>query len=185
MLTANMGLGTLSDSGMMFGKRKYRWTLEWLTPSGELIVPESFVKISARPNISIDGVSVTNNSQQYWIPGKSSWESITATYFDTNNDEGGALMAYWLAQQYQRESNEPLKIDLACAVLKLYDGVGFLLETWELDGAMVIGYSFGDLDYSSDDQQMEVTIRYSDVHYTSNVTFSQEQKSVPSLGLPA
>lgn len=168
-------------------KRKFRWSLEWITPTGDLIIPASFVKVSARPNLLTEEIPISNsfNSQQYWIPGKSSWETMTATYFDVNNDEGGALMTYWLAKQYQRESNEPLKIEPACAVLNLYDGTAFLLETWELDGAMVTGYNFGELDYSTDDQQqLEVTIRYSSVHYTAHTpTFSPSQATTMS-GLP-
>lgn len=174
-----MSIPNMGVSDGLVVNRKFRWILEWLTPTGDLIIPKSFVRINSRPNLLIEEVPITYGTANCWIPGKSSWESITATYFDTINDEGGALMTYWLTQQYQqyqREPNQPLKIDPACAVLGLYDGCGQLMETWELDGAIITGYSFGELDYSSyDEQLLEVTIRYTQVHYINNcTTFSRE-----------
>lgn len=181
-----MGLGVVGTPNNMVIKRKFRWTLEWEdAKSYKLIAPESFVKLASRPNMVFEESVVNNGNSKYWIPGKSSWEQITVTYFDVRKDEGGALFMYWVAQQYQRESNEPLKIEPALATLRLYDGCGNLMENWLLEDAIVTSVSFGSLDYVSDEDVAEATIRYSRVYYENNCPPfpSQQQQNYAGAGL--
>lgn len=163
-----MGIGTIGSN--MVIKRKFRWTLEWEdAKSYKLIAPESFVRVTARPNMTFEETEILHGSSKHWIPGKSGWEEMTVTYLDTTHDEGGALFLYWVAQQYQRGSSQPVKIDPALATLRLYDGCGCLMETWLLENAIVTGIRFGDLEYTNyDDKIAEATIRYSRVYYENN-----------------
>lgn len=165
-----MGIGTIGSNPNMVIKRKFRWTLEWVDEAAfKLIIPESFVKLAARPNVTFEETNILdNNNRRCWIPGKANWEEVIVTYFDVINDEGGALFAYWMAQQYQRTANEPLKIEPASAILRLYDGCGNPIETWHLDNAIVTNLNFGDLDYIQPDPMLEATIRYSRVTYENN-----------------
>lgn len=54
------------------------------------------------------------------------------------------------------------------AILELWDGAGSLMETWDLEDALIQSINFGDLSYSSaDETELEVSLRYSEVTYTT------------------
>ncbi len=60
-----------------------------------------------------------------------------------------------------------------CGVfLRLYDGCGNLLETWEFIDATMENINFGELDYSSrTDIDLEFTFKYQKYTYTQEPTF--------------
>lgn len=57
----------------------------------------------------------------------------------------------------------------AVGTLDLYDGCGTSMETWKLGHMWPQAVNFGELDYSSSEEvTIELTLRYSEVQYTSN-----------------
>ena len=168
-----MGIGVIGQPEIVF-KRKFRWTFEivgWCRNETNL-VPEHFVKVTSRPNLSVEELEVNHLNAKTWIPGKASWETITVTYIDVAHITQMPLWN-WLATVY--DFSDPVNLTQgekrdwdATGVLNMYDGCGVLLETWQLRHMWPTAINFGDLDYSSSEEAtIELTIRYSDVSYRS------------------
>lgn len=165
-----MGIGQLGFSNLVF-KRKFRYTFELFDICGGDHVPKHYIKLAARPNLSIEETEVNFLNAKTWIPGKAAWETITVTYIDVATNEARPLFR-WLASVY--DFTDPIGLKQgstrqdysATAVIKLYDGCGISLETWTLKNVWPTGVNFGDLDYaSSDEATIELTLRYSEVEY--------------------
>ncbi len=170
-----MGIGELADVELRF-KRKFRWTfrIENLCKDGKSgagTIPDYYVKLASRPNLSIDETEINFLNGKTWIPGKASWETITVTYYDVATDKAKPLWD-WLATVYNFTS--PTKLQMGAnraayagrAVLSLWDGCGSELERWTLRDLWPQAINFGDLDYAASDEcTIELTLRYSDVKY--------------------
>ena len=170
-----MGLGKLGDRNLIF-KRKFRWTFrveEVCLAKGNDIVPDSFVKLAARPNLTIEETEINRLNAKGWIPGKASWETITVTYYDVA-DGANLPLWKWLASVY--DFTDPFHLHMGSSrqdyaskgVLKLYDGCGTTIEQWILEDLWPQAINFGELDYSSSEESnIELTLRYSTVTYKS------------------
>jgi hypothetical protein len=168
-----MGIGVIGQPDIVF-KRKFRWTFEvqGFCNNEKNVIPEHFVKIASRPNVSIEETEINHLNAKTWIPGKASWEAITVTYIDVAHTEMRSLWN-WLATTY--DFTDPINLKQgnkrdwdATGVLNLYDGCGVLLEGWQLQHMWPQAINFGDLDYSSSEEAtIELTLRYSDVIYRS------------------
>lgn len=173
MAAMPMGMGKLGFTNVQF-KRKFRWTLEILDICGGLVVPKDYVKLAARPSISIEETEINFLHGKTWIPGKGSWETINVTYFDVANTEDNFPLFTWLATVY--EFTDPVNLRMGnsrrdyagTGVLVLYDGCGEPLEEWILRDMWPTTMNFGELDYgSSEEATIELTLRYSQVSYRS------------------
>lgn len=170
---ANMGIGALGGSTLVF-KRKFRWTFrvdDLCLGLGS--VPEYFVKLAARPNLSIEETEINFLNAKTWIPGKASWETITVTYYDVATSDNQELWN-WLASVY--DFTKPVELPMGSSreeyagrgTLTLYDGCGTPLEQWVLNDMWPQAVNFGELDYSSSEEvTIELTLRYSNVDYKS------------------
>lgn len=171
--TKNMGIGVIGRPDMTI-KRKFRWTFEIAGFCGneKNKVPEHFVNVASRPNLSIEETEINHLNAKMFIPGKGTWETINVTYIDVAHEEMRGLWN-WLATVY--DFTDPVKLKnadkrdwSATGVLNMYDGCGILLESWHLFHVWPTSVNFGDLDYSSSDvSTIELTLRYSDVRYRS------------------
>jgi hypothetical protein len=168
-----MGIGIVGRADMAF-KRKFRWTFEIQGFCGneKNKVPEYFVMTSSRPNWSTEETEINHLNAKTWIPGKTSFETLTVTYYDVANQEMRSLYN-WLATVY--DFTDPVNLRQAekrdwdaTGVLNLYDGCGTLLEQWQLNHMWPQAVNFGELDYSSSEiATIELTLRYSDIRYRS------------------
>jgi hypothetical protein len=163
-----MGLDKIGQKDIVF-KRKFRWTFALDVCQGKK-VPEFFVKLAARPNISIEEVEINHLNGKMWIPGKATWETITVTYYDIAGVNDGTNLLSWLATVYDFTNPETLKMGKSRGVysgeatLKLFDGCGNEVEAWTMRDVWPQAINFGDLDYSSsEDVNIELTLRYSQV----------------------
>lgn len=175
----NMGIGALGFNNTIF-KRKFRFTFEITRICGNegRFVPASFVKVAARPSLSIEETEVNYLNAKTWIPGKATWETIDVTYIDAidpENPQNFKPLFDWLSSVYA--FHQPLELPMgstrnnyaAVGILKMFDGCGSLLETWELFDMWPTSVNFGDLDYSnSEEATIDLTLRYSSVRYTPN-----------------
>lgn len=168
-----MGIGVIGQPDITF-KRKFRWTFEifGFCNNQQNLVPEHFVSVASRPNLSIEETEINHLNAKTWIPGKASWETITVTYMDVAHDQM-RLLWNWLATVY--DFTDPINLRMgnkrdwdATGVLNMYDGCGVLLESWAMQHMFPTAINFGDVDYSSSDiATIELTLRYSDVIYRS------------------
>jgi hypothetical protein len=166
----DMGIGALGFNNLIF-KRKFRWTLRIFDICGGQEIPKDYVKLAARPNITIEETEINHLNAKTWIPGKGTWETITVTYYDVATIDIKPLYD-WLATVYDFVDPVALKqgsirADYAGkAELVLYDGCGQELEIWTLGDVWPQAINFGELDYSnSEEVTIELTLRYSDVAY--------------------
>lgn len=176
----NMGIGQLGGANVLH-KRKFRWTFEVQTSEGSgqdstVLVPEHFVKMAARPNISIEETELNFLNAKTYIPGKGTWETVTITYYDVAVQDGAGNVGLWtwLANVYDYTNPVTLRQNsirrhyAANGVCTLYDGCGTGLEQWTLGDCWPQSVNFGELDYSSSEEcTIEVTLRYSQVAYVS------------------
>ena len=153
-----MGIGELS--GIKY-TRKWRWLVEVKDEQGNEVLSPQFVKVHSRPVLpDLEETEINFLSAKTWIPGKSAYDHVTVTYYGADSSMSESLY------------------DLACRTpekhtvyLKLYDGVGVLLETWTLENASLSTINWGDLDEASvGDLDLECTWIYSEVKYDSNCT---------------
>ena len=176
-----MGIGELGAPSVIF-KRNFRWSLE-ITPTGPSVGPisESFVKLAARPKLSLDEAEVHFRNAVEYIAGKGRWNELNVVYYDLvpatlgANYNDLANLYSWIASHYDffegsdvtRFQSERLG-HLANAVLRLYDGCGQTLEEWQLLRVWVKDADFGSLDYQdSEISTISLTLRYGTAIYTS------------------
>lgn len=176
----SMGIGALGSDNITF-KRKFRWTfqVERSCNGQSQNIPPYFVKVASRPNISFEETEINYLNEKTWIPGKATWETITVTYIDvgvangTLGSDGPSALYSWLASVYDftstcRWQGSRVSDYAAKAILRLYDGCGQVMEEWTLENVWPQSINFGDLDMSSSDTvDIELTLRYSKVTYTS------------------
>lgn len=169
-----MGIGRLGGSDLIH-KRKFRWTFQ-VKRDGNKIVPASFVKMAARPNIAIEETEINFLNAKTYIPGKGTWEQITITYYDVedvgNVGGGNTELWSWLASVYNFIDNDKLTQSSVrrcyggTGICTMYDGCGNELEEWRLFDCWPTSVNFGELDYSSSEEAtIEVQLRYSNVQY--------------------
>lgn len=170
MAAQPMGMGQLGFRNLIF-KRKFRWTFQVQDICGGQKVPEHYVKVAARPNLSIEETEINFLNGKKWIPGKGTWETITVTYYDVATNLNAPLFS-WLASVYNFTDSVNLQMGSAVgdysanAMIKLFDGCGQTLEQWTLGDCWPQAINFGELDYSSSEEcTIELTIRYSQVDY--------------------
>lgn len=175
-----MGLGNLASGNVVF-KRKYRWTMELDTHCDYQSIPEYFVKVANRPQITIEETEINFLHGKFWIPGKATWEALTITFYDVADlGQANNSLFGWLATTYNFTDSVGLhqstlrgpNYDQASGgygcdgSLKLYDGCGTALEEWRLHGMWPQSINFGELDYSSSEEcTIEVTTRYDSAEY--------------------
>lgn len=166
----NMGLGMIGTNDRLVFKRKYRWTFRVKGPCGD--IPEHYVKLAARPNLSIEETEINFLHGKTWLPGKGTWETITVTYYDVGNAPEMQGLYNWIASVF--DFARPLQLFQssrtsgysANAELQLYDGCGTVMETWNLQQVWPQAINFGELDYSSSEEvTIEMTLRYTNVEF--------------------
>jgi hypothetical protein len=173
-MAQDMGIGKLGNADLVF-KKKFRWTflvkLNCTTNGGT--VPESFVKVAARPKLTTEETEIDFLNGVDWIPGKSKWETITVTYIDVASLDNQPLWN-WLASVY--DFTDEIKLHqgskrsdyTGTGTLTLFDGCGTPLENWVMHNMWPTSMDFGDLDFgSSDNCEISLTLRYSSVTYKS------------------
>ena len=170
-----MGLGQIGNDRVLH-KRKFRWTFLVKNADGAPLVPEHYVKMAARPNISIEETEINYLNGKTYIPGKGTWETITVTYYDVGvqNGTGNEGLWTWLANVYdftdpqQLNQNSIRRGYAGICECALFDGCGAALEKWVLGDSWPQSVQFGELDYASSEEcTVEVTLRYSQVQYLS------------------
>lgn len=161
----DMGLGNLADADLVF-KRKYRWAFE-VQGLYRGDVPSHYVKLAARPNLTVEEAEINYLHGTDWLPGKGKWETLSVTYYDTNSKKMKPLWD-WLASVYNLTDVVGLhqastrRSYTGTGKLRLFDGCGNTMETWTLYGIWPQAVNFGDLDYSSSEEvTIELTLRYS------------------------
>ncbi|MCI0560364.1 MAG: hypothetical protein MN733_17910, partial [Nitrososphaera sp.] len=94
----NMGMGPLGDPNIE-PKRRFRFLFEVSFCNGTKTVPPYFVKMAARPDLSIEETELNFLNSKTWITGKPSWEQISVTYMDISTGDNFQLWS-WIGTVY-------------------------------------------------------------------------------------
>lgn len=162
-----MGIGNIGLKGVII-KRKFRFTMAIQWGQGQ-IIPASYVKMAARPKLSIDSTEINFLNATTWIPGKAKWEPITVTYIDVTDYTTGPLLN-WIATIYNFQNSNYLQMGekqdwFGQAIIQMYDGCGNVLDAWTLGSCYPESVDFGELAYAdSEEMTIELQLRYSEVN---------------------
>jgi hypothetical protein len=161
-----IGMAMLGDPNNIVFKRKFRWTLELLCGYTKILSPV-FVKVAARPNVTIEETELDYLNAKQWIPGRRA-DEITVTLWGDTSDKD-------LANIYKNATEMSMAGNLT-GHLKLWDGCGQPIEEWKLGKAYVKALNFGELDYTSSEEiTIEMTLIYGEIQYMSHCPSSGGQ----------
>ena len=164
-----MGIGQLGQPGTIL-KRKFRFTLEWSTPVGD--IPIHFVKMAQRPQLEIAEAEINFLNAVTWIPGKGRWQPLSVTYHDVAHEDMrnlynwiGQVYGYQLYGQTSDNLTQSEKSGWAgTGTLKTFDGCGKEIERWTLYDCWPQSINFGDLSYEDSEVcNIDLTVRFSRV----------------------
>lgn len=177
----NMGMGPLGDPNIE-PKRRFRFLFEVSFCNGTKTVPPYFVKMAARPDLSIEETELNFLNSKTWITGKPSWEQISVTYMDISTGDNFELWS-WIGTVYNFFSTgngSSAAQSAPCysmgrrsdyegiGKLQILDGCGFPTEAWVMGNMWPTSIKFGEVDYSqSETLDIEMQLRYSNVQYRS------------------
>lgn len=172
-LSGYMGLQFGLDSGQggaafQLCKRKFRWLLRidglcstTVFDGGINVLPP--LK-SARPQVSFKEMEVRHLNEHVYYPMKPEWKTINLILYDLQRTTHPVWA--WLKKCYNPQfgnwypslTNEFVKKD---ATLKLYDGCGTVVETWQFENVWPQTADFGDLDMGNSEYlTCDLTLRY-------------------------
>jgi hypothetical protein len=168
MPTSNLGFkaGNQFAGGFKFEPlRRFRWELDIYQLAGFDKVKLALLNCS-RPNVSSDPVTVEHFNDRFYIAGKTTYEPITFTCYDTIPDSDIGLYTSQMLETWRDVVFNPrtnlmfpaggvtgYKRD---ATLTMYDGLGAEQISWSLIGCWprVINFNQAELDYGNSDPAM-------------------------------
>jgi len=155
--------------GQLSIKKKFRWTFEAKTASGDIAFPESFVKISHRPDFPYSLVADENGGHKEYNPGNFVISQFFTFYEDGIDPcDGVGEFAKFLATTLIDHTET--------GNLRLYDGCGTVIEHWELEGVKIKLLHQDCIDYASDDTIVDWKIDYKKCEYKNE--YKNEFKSL-------
>ena len=130
-----------------------------------------YAKNVKKPEISISTIEHNFLNHKFYYPGRAEWGEVTVTLVDPLEPDAAANTAAILrASGYNppKDVNYTSTISKEAAVAAMgtvtisqINSKGDAVETWTLWNPFIIGASFGELDYSSDEMtEITLTIRY-------------------------
>lgn len=124
-----------AEKEVLVFKRKFRWTFHLYTEQfGE--IPEKFVKLLERPKLELDeDNAVKEDSKRF-----------TVSYYDIANDTELTKLWNWISYYFTDQAKPTLEDS---AKVRLYDGLGEIMEEWTYEGVKPVMLDFGELSYSS------------------------------------
>jgi hypothetical protein len=126
-------------------------------------IPSYLIKVSARPTVSFEEVTLDHINVKRKLKGKATWENITMTLYDPIVPSGAQAVMEWVRLGHEAITGRDgyadfYKKDIQCYML---GPVGDKIEQWKLKGAFIQSANFGDLDWSSNDPaSIELTLTY-------------------------
>jgi len=138
-------------------KRKFRWIIEI---EG---VDAFLAKTANRPTYTFEEITIDWINTKRYLAGKFAFETLAITLYDPIAPSGAQQVQEWIRLNYEIVSGRSgyadfYKRDLT---LKLLDGVGNVVELWDLTGCWPTNVTYGDLDYASQEAvEMSLTLRF-------------------------
>jgi hypothetical protein len=139
-------------------KRKFRWVLML---EG---IDAFLVKSTDRPSFSIAEEMIPFINSKRYIAGRLTFNTISLTLHDPIAPSGAQQVMEWIRTHAESVSGRAGYADFykRDMQLKLLDPVGTVVELWDLKGCFLTDANYGNLDYSDDSGNMDIsmTIRF-------------------------
>jgi len=153
-------------------KRKFRFIVEFQgIQSSQGGAQLWYAKNSGKPAFKIETVDHSFLNHKFHYPGTVTWEDIDITIVDPVEPDLAATLSDILVQSGYTPPANPNSLGsiskakavgaLGAVTITQLDSDGKALEKWTLWNAMIIGVSYGDLEYGSDDiTEMTINLKY-------------------------
>lgn len=138
-------------------KRKFRWII---AING---IDAFTAKTTNRPQITFDETVIDYVNVKRYLSGKGTWQPMSLTLYDPIVPSAAQKVSEWIRLNFENVTGRMgyASFYKKTINLKLLDGVGSVVEDWELQGAWIQDANFGDLDYAvSDPTEIALTIRF-------------------------
>ncbi len=139
-------------------KRKFRWVLML---EG---IDAFLVKSTDRPSFSIAEEMIPFINSKRYIAGRLTFNTISLSLHDPIAPSGAQQVMEWIRTHAESVSGRAGYADFykRDCQLKLLDPVGTVVELWDLKGCFLTDANYGNLDYSDDSGNMDIsmTIRF-------------------------
>jgi len=138
-------------------KRKHRWifALEGI---------DSFlVKSTSRPTFTMTDKPIPWMNTTRYISGKLTFGTINVNLHDPIAPSGAQQVMEWIRTHHESVSGRSGYADFykRDCQLKMVDGIGTVVELWDIKGAFITSANFNALDYSGDDPvDIALTLRF-------------------------
>ena len=138
-------------------KRKFRWVI---AING---IDAFTAKVTARPQITFDETVIDYMNVKRYLSGKGTWQPMPLTLYDPIVPSAAQKVTEWIRLNFENVTGRMgyAQFYKKTINLKLLDGVGAVVEDWELQGVWIQDANYGDLDYAvSDPTEIALTLRY-------------------------
>ena len=135
-------------------KRKFRWVLML---EG---IDAFLVKSTDRPSFSIAEEMIPFINSKRYIAGRLTFNTISLTLHDPIAPSGAQQVMEWIRTHAESVSGRAGYADFykRDMQLKLLDPVGTVVELWDLKGCFLTDVNYGNLDYSDDSGNMDISL---------------------------
>lgn len=115
-------------------------------------IPMYLVKTAARPNISINKVTLDHINIKRHVAGKAEWQDISLTLYDPVTPSAAQAVMEWVRLSHESVTGRDGYADFykKDITLNMLGPVGDFVEEWTLKGAWITSADFGGTDWSSD-----------------------------------
>ncbi len=127
-------------------------------------IPAYLIKTAARPSITFEEVELNHMNVKRFVKGKGTWEQLELTLYDPVVPSASQAVMEWIRLSHESVTGRDgyadfYKKEITCQVL---GPVGDVVEEWTLKGAFIVAANFGDLDFASgaDPVEISLTLRY-------------------------
>ncbi len=134
-------------------KRQFRWVIE--IDGLDAFTAKSF----ARPSLVTESITIDYINQKRYLAGKDEWQTLELVMYDPIAPTAAQKVTQWM-----RLVHEHLTGRAGYAVmykrnfsLKMLDGLGAVVEKWNIIGAWPLSVNFGELDYANNEAAMITT----------------------------
>jgi len=138
-------------------KRKHRWIF------GIEGIDSFIIKTASRPTFTMTDKKIPWMNTQRYISGKLEFGTIGVTLHDPIAPSGAQQVMEWIRTHHESVSGRSGYADFykRDCQLKMLDGIGTVVELWDIKGAFITAANFNGVDYNSDDPiDITLTLRF-------------------------
>lgn len=123
-------------------------------------VPSYVIKKTSRPTLRQEAVEIPHINVSRYVKGKSLWQPITLVLYDPIVPSAAQAVMEWVRLGHESVTGRDgyaafYKKDLVVNVL---GPVGDVVEQWILKGSVVTEANFGDLDWATPNELVDITL---------------------------